>query len=314
MEVYQTKSSNKPKVFQQLVGQSKNLNQIPDELKALNQWMGTKLRPHKNDPTKIDKPPYCVVGGVVSDVPVDKTNPENWTTFEEASTALERGGVDAIGIVLTEDDHLYGIDGDHCINQETGEIAGRVADFIHDHGTYTEVSISGEGVRLIGIGEKPSWARTVSWDAGFKLEVYDHAAFLVMTGNRISQHTEPQQRQRELGALCRELWPKPKTKRGPTRTTPIDLDDEALLDKARNSRKGARFKRLYDQGDTSELKSTSEADWSLTNSLIFWAGADPVRVERLFEDSALYRTREDGKDPGYVARNVRKALATYDTI
>ena len=156
------------------------------------------------------------------------------------------------------------------------------------------------------------WAKTVSHELGWKLEVYDHAAFLLITGNRISEHTEPRERQRQFNALCRELWPKPKPKAGPTRTVPIDLDDEALLDKARNSRKGARFRRLFDQGDTRGFDSVSEADWSLTNTLIFWTGADAARIERLFETSALYRTKTDGKDPGYVGRNVRKALATYN--
>jgi hypothetical protein len=292
-------------------GATTPLESLPEALRTKPQWMGTRFRRSKNNPERFEKPPHSVVGGVVSDFVVDKTNPANWATFEDAALALSRGAVDAIGIVLTDQEPFYGIDGDGCINHDTGEIAGRVADFIHDHASYTEVSISGTGVRVIGIGEKPSWAKTVSYEMGFKLEVYDHAAFLVMTGNRISQHTEPQERQRQLNALCRELWPKPKAKPGPTRTVPIDLDDEALLTKARNSRKGARFTRLYDHGDPSEFKSTSEADMSLTNSLIFWTGADLERVERLFEASALYRSKADGKDRGYVSRNVRKALATY---
>jgi hypothetical protein len=287
------------------------LSEIPEALRLIRQWMGTRVRRFKNNPEKLEKPPHSVVGGVVSEFPVSKTDPRNWATFEDAALALSRGAVDAIGIVLMDSDPFYGIDGDGCINRDTGEIARRVADFIQEHDSYAEVSISGEGVRVIGIGEKPSWAKTVSYELGFKVELYDHAAFLVMTGNRISQHTEPQERQRELNALCRELWSKPKAKPGPTRTVPIDLDDEALLEKARNSRKGARFSKLYDYGDASDFKSTSEADWSLTNSLIFWCGADPERVQRLFESSALYRSKADGKDPGYVARNVRKALATY---
>ena len=287
------------------------IEEIPEALRLTPQWMGTRLRRSKNNPEKLEKPPHSVVGGVVSEFPVSKTDPRNWATFEDAALALSRGAVEAIGIVLMDSDPFYGIDGDGCINRDTGEIAPRVADFIHDHDSYAEVSISGTGVRLIGIGEKPSWAKTVSYELGWKLEVYDHAAFLVMTGNRISGRTEPQERQRQFNALCRELWPKPKPKPGPTRTVPIDLDDEALLDKARNSRRGARFQKLYDHGDSSGFKSTSEADFSLINSLIFWTGADPARIERLFEASALYRTKDDGKDPRYVTRNVRKALATY---
>ena len=117
--------------------------------------MGTRLRRSKNNPQKLEKPPHSVAGGVVSDVPVSKTDPANWASFEDAACALEAGDVDGIGIVLMDFDPFYGIDGDNCINRETGEIAPRVADFIHDHDSYAEVSISGTGVRLIGIGEKP---------------------------------------------------------------------------------------------------------------------------------------------------------------
>src|SRR5215211_8730694 len=263
---------------------SSNLSEIPEALTRIDRWMGTRFVVRKDG--KKDKPPYRVVSGLPV-IKADKTNPENWATFEDAALVLSRGAVDAIGIVLTDQDPFYGIDGDDCINRDTGEIVGRAADFIHDHDSYAEVSISGEGVRVIGIGEKPSWARTVSHELGFKLEVYDHAAFLVITGRRISPHTEPQRRQGELAALCKELWPKPKAKPGPTKTTPIDIDDTALLELARNSRKGARFRKLYDEGDASYFKSISEADWSLTNTLIFWTGADPERVARLFENSAL---------------------------
>ena len=179
------------------------IEEIPEALRLTPQWMGTRLRHSKNNPEKLEKPPHSVVGGVVSEFPVSKTDPGNWATFEDAALALSRGAVDAIGIVLMDSDPFYGIDGDGCINRDTGEIAPRVADFIHDHDSYAEVSISGTGVRLIGIGEKPSWAKTVSYELGWKLEVYDHAAFLVMTGNRISGRTEPQERQRQFNALCR---------------------------------------------------------------------------------------------------------------
>lgn len=282
--------------------------EIPEALRSMRRWMGTRFERHKDGRT--DKPPYRVVSGLPV-IKADKTKPENWTTFEEASGAYERGEVDAIGFVFGKDDSFFVVDCDHVIDPDTGEIDPAAADVIHVLDSYTELSCSGTGIHIIGHGTKPEYAGCKSDKLGFGIEVYDSARFLVMTGERMTEVTRPIDRQDELLALCRRLWPKSEKlySKRPEHPGPVDLEDQELLERARRSRTGAKFRKLYDQGDSSGFASASEADFSLLNMLIFWTAGDRERIIRLFEASALYRHKE--KHRNYSQLSVDKALGSY---
>jgi putative DNA primase/helicase len=282
--------------------------EIPEALRSMRRWMGTRFERRKDG--KTDKPPYRVVRGLPV-IKADKTNPENWTTFEEAWRAYQRGEVDAIGFVFSKDDSFFVVDCDHVIDPDTGEINPAAADVIHALDSYTELSCSGTGAHVVGYGTKPEYAGCKSGKLGFDIEVYESARFVVMTGKRMTEVTEPKDRQDELLALCRRLWPKSEKlySKRPEHPGPVDLEDQELLERARRSRTGAKFRKLYDQGDSSGFASASEADFSLLNMLIFWAAGDRERIIRLFEASALYRHKE--KHRNYSRLSVDNALASY---
>jgi hypothetical protein len=289
---------------------SSPISGFPEELKRYRQWMATRLEPRKDG--KVDKPPYRVREGQPI-IKADKTDAANHASFEEAMLALERGDVDAIGYVFSGEDPLFCVDLDKVIDLETGEINQAAAEVIHAVGSYAEVSCSGRGVHIIGVGTKPEFARCKSRALGFEAEVYDRARFLLVTGHRFSADGKVRECEKELEALCRKLWPKkPRTPRGPVgyshRATLSELEDAELLERARNSRSGPKFRKLFDVGDTSGSPSASEADFSLLNMLIFWCAGDAERVARLFEGSALYR-KEKGR--GYVGLSVANALKDY---
>jgi hypothetical protein len=274
--------------------------------------MGTRFKRRKDD--KVDKPPYCVVPGERV-AKADKTNPENWATHPEALDALGRGDVDAIGFVFTEEDPFFVVDLDRVIDPDTGEYRPGASEVIHAMDTYTELSCSGRGVHIIGVGTKPEYARCKTLALGFEIEVYDRARFVVLTGSQIGDKPI-RECQGELENLCARLWPKAKpesSKAGPKppNTGPVDLEDSVLLERARTSRSGPKFHKLYDQGDTSGYGSHSDADYALLNMLIFWTAGDRERIIELFEASALYRNKSDGKHAGYAALSVDNALASY---
>src|SRR5215208_1892724 len=270
--------------------------------------MGTRFERRKDG--KTDKPPYRVASGLPA-IKADKTNPENWATFEEAWGAYERGEVDAIGFVVSKDEPFFIVDFDGVIDRDTGEINPAAAEVIHALDSYTELSCSGTGVHVIGHGAKPEYADCKSGKLGFGLEVYDSDRFVVMTGERMTEVTGPKDRQDELLSLCRKLWPKSQKlySRRPTHPAPVGVEDQELLGRARRSSTGAKFHRLYDLGDTAGYASASEADFSLVNALIFWTAGDRDRIMRLFESSALYRGKDKHRD--YVRRTVDNALGTY---
>src|SRR5262245_10542525 len=81
----------------------------------------------------------------------------------------------------------------------------------------------------------------------------------------------------------------------------IILDDQALIDKAMASRNGMKFAALW-AGDTSAYGSDdSAADLALCHTLAFWTGRDPARMDRLFRQSGLMRTKW----------NARRGAITY---
>ena len=89
-----------------------------------------------------------------------------------------------------------------------------------------------------------------------------------------------------------EKSPEPTTYGGAMRPSPVDNDDSALIEKARRSKNGDQFSRLFDHGDISGFQSHSEADLALSNMLAFWCGPNATRIDGLMRQSALLSNPE----------------------
>ena len=128
------------------------IDQIPIELQELRQWVGWKYEERNGNETK---------------VPVDlKTcgrahvnGSATWGSFRRARKCYRRLNLDGIGFVFTEEDDFFGIDLDACRNPDTGELTPWAAEIVQDMASYTEVSPSGYGVKLIARGRIPEGAR-----------------------------------------------------------------------------------------------------------------------------------------------------------
>lgn len=250
---------------------------IPAELKIIPHWVLWKWKTRDG---KTTKPPYQADGRSAS---VD--NPATWTTFDTALAAYQHGGFSGIGIVLSEDDDLLGVDLDECLNPDTGELEPEAAAIVAALPTYCEVSPSGRGLRLFGWGKLPQGGRR-----NRHVEMYESGRYLTVTGQRFNGHAALAEITPELATVHARIFVKPDpvdAKPGPS--DPPDLDDAALLAKARNARNGAEFDRLW-SGDTSgQGGDASAADLALCNLLAFWTGNDPARIDRLFRQSGLFR-------------------------
>jgi putative DNA primase/helicase len=279
---------------------------FPEAVKSYDRWMGTRFESRSDG--KLDKPPYRVRSG--SRVrKAAKNKPENWATFEEAHAALERGDVDAIGFVFTKDDPFTVIDLDGVIDPVTGEIEDQASNIQAQFHTYWEMSISGRGLHIICEAEKPdSRCRTGN------VELYDGrsgARFMVLTGRGSGRDVQPCQD--AVNTLYEEIFgnARPReTRARDTRHRGKLLDRGELLAKARDSKYGAKFVKLYDHGDRSGFDSPNEADYALINILIFWCAGDEDRIEDLLKSSALYRPPPE-KHKGYVRISVQNALKSY---
>ncbi len=245
--------------------------------------------------------------------PGDISIPSTWATYQQAKACEEEHGYAGVEFAFTEDDAFFGIDFDKCRNPETREIHPAVVEILDKLDTYTELSPSGTGVHIIGIGSKPGpRCATDKTPWGGKIEVYDKKRFFTITEEVVGERGLPvRDAQDVLDSVYREFFPEPEKPvqppvRNGTGHTPA-LGRELLLHKARNGPHGREFSALYDRGDISGCRNDkSRADLALCKQLAFWTGGDAALMDSLFRQSALYRKKWERED--YRNRTIENAI------
>ncbi len=228
----------------------------------------------------------------------DISIPSTWATYQQAKACEEEHGYTGVEFAFTEDDDFFGIDFDKCRDPETGVIHPAVVEILDKLDTYAELSPSGTGVHIIGIGSKPGpRCATDKTPWGGKIEIYDKKRFFTVTEEVVGERGLPvRDSQDGLNAVYGQFFPeREKTVQAPQRNgtghTPA-LDRELLLDKARNGPYGREFVALYDHGDISVCgNDASGADLALCKQLAFWTGGDAALIDSLFRQSGLYRKK-----------------------
>jgi len=138
----------------------------PAELQALRQWVCWRYVERGGKATKMP----CTVSGYAA----KSTDAGDWCTFDEALQALERNNAAGVGIVFHADDPYCGVDLDHCIVD--GQLAGWAREIVDALGGYTEVSPSGNGLKIWVRGVKPGTRCRTAWPKGqtiSEIEMYD---------------------------------------------------------------------------------------------------------------------------------------------
>lgn len=236
-------------------------------------------------------------------------DPKTWGTFEEAIRQVGELGLDGIGFVFTENDPFIGIDFDDCRDPISGNVQAWALKAIEAFGSYSEVSPSGTGVKVIVRGELPGRGRKTA-----HVEMYDRGRFFTVTGDVFGAQKPIEDRQDLVEKLYSKISSNDSqrempTPQAPREAVPVNIGDRELLEKARNAGNGPKFRKLYDQGDVSSYGSESEADFALSSMLAFWTGRDPERMERLFSASALRQREKWAGRPDYRRSTVEKATS-----
>lgn len=294
---------------------------LPDALLAREQWLCWREQVRDGKPTKVPIDPHTGTYG-------SATDPETWGSFATArECAVE--DEDGIGFVFTDDDPFVGVDLDDCRVPETGTTLDWATEIVERLDSYTEVSPSGTGVHVLVRGTLPD-GRNRKGD----VELYETARFFTVTGDHVSSTpTEVVERTAALGAVHAEYVAEESADAEPAATdvddeteldydadvdsvgssSPVDLPDDELLERAKNAQNGGKFERLWN-GVTTGYDSHSEADMALCSLLAFWTGGDAGRVDRLFRDSGLYREKWDephfSDGSTYGEKTVARAVAT----
>ena len=142
-----------------------NLNNIPEDIKKLPQWVCTK------GDSKIPR-----IAKV--DVSASSTNPDTWEDFEVARESIEQGYHDYVGFVFN-DNGIVGIDIDDAY--EDGFMSEIAADIIGRCKSYTEKSKSGTGIHILLYGTLPFKGKN-----NLKgVEIYKSSRYFILTGDTI---------------------------------------------------------------------------------------------------------------------------------
>jgi hypothetical protein len=163
---------------------TRDLAHLPDALHPLtklDRWVVWKWE--TNDKGQATKVPYR------PDAPsrtASSIDPSTWGSYETAINAFEFANVDGIGFCLFGSE-VAAFDIDDCRNGETGEIDPWARALVDRVASYTEVTISGTGLRIIGRGSGPKVHRKQKVPGScVSLETYRNAErYIVITGAKL---------------------------------------------------------------------------------------------------------------------------------
>lgn len=265
----------------------KKYEKFPDELKKCKQfvcWVGSD---------KVPKNPYTGNNA-------QSNNPNTWGTYEEAIRACEKYHFDGIGFMFGNG--YFGVDLDHCTDN-----VDFCDEFVETLQSYAEYSKSGSGIHIICKGSLPDGARRRG-----NVEMYSSGRYFICTGNLYSSsYTQVRDCTDTIKILHSKYLPSETPRLEPKKITPVTMDDQEIIDKARNCKSGYLFNALYEGNWQGVYKSQSEADLALCNQLAFWTQKNEQQMDRIFRSSGLMRDKWDSKRSGttYGAITIGKACA-----
>jgi len=280
---------------------------IPSPLKQRPNWV-CWTEEIKNG--KQTKPPVDVRTGEKA-----KSDDANtWTTYDNALEYYQEhsnNGIRGIGFELgpRQSTVYVGIDLDHCRNPETGEIAAWAQKIIDKLASYTEISPSGEGIRIWVIAVLPENGRKKG-----HVEMYDGNRYLTVTGNHLPgtpltiecRHDEIEELHKEVFGENKVQEEQPQTE---TINPTLQIEDNELLQRIFNADNGAKVKKLF-EGDCSGYPSRSEAHMALCCHLAFWTGKDHVKMDALFRQSKLFSEYANKWDKKHFSNGLTYGQAT----
>lgn len=277
---------------------------VPEEMKVLSQWCPYKIYRNK-ETDRFEK----IVLNAKDGHRAKSNDPETWTSFSDALEYARKNNCAGLAFALNKNT-ISCIDLDKCITDgNPNASAARLLEQLSN--TYTEKSVSGEGVHIFLKDNllQDKFKNRANLEAGQEIEVYDSSRFISMTGDLLSETNSlgscSAELKTDLQKILGEKEPTIKREYGSS-----NKSDRDVIERIRKSKKGADFELLY-RGGSKFYKAdgspdNSKNDLSLLNTLAFFTDCDPVQMERIFRSSGLYR---EGKD-AYLKHSINRSIET----
>jgi len=252
---------------------------MPEELKEMKVWLVWKLEYHPDTTKPWTKVPYAEKGGGVQRA--STTDSKTWRSFETARFVYESGDYDGVGIVLRDD--MVRIDLDNCRNPVTGELSKTAQLIVSAVNSYTEVSPSGTGVKILCRSPIPG-PRNKNQGEGIELYHQRSPRYFTITGQHLDG-TPATIEQRKTGVEDVYRWyllpleeKAPRKRAALSAATGNPTVDEiiAIASSASNAEK---FCRLWAGDWAGDYSSQSEADMALCSMLAFYAANDSALID-----------------------------------
>lgn len=268
--------------------------EIPIEMRILKQWglFHKVWQPEKNKYTKIPIDPYSGGAGKSNDS-------STWSDFVTALNAMEHFA-DADGLAFYFSSGYIGIDIDHIGNDIKSYLEGDredniVEEFISSTQSYTERSMSKEGIHIIAKGKLPGGQRRHG-----NFEMYDSGRFFALTGDAIAHSEDITQVPDQVIDRLHKKYFSSKSRVSESlgefdNTITEKISTPVLMETMYASSNGVRIKHLIDGGWEDDYPSRSEADLALANYLSFWTARDFAQMDEIFRSSELMRPKYDEK-------------------
>jgi putative DNA primase/helicase len=297
------------------------LDNIPEELRRLPQWVGWSYAPRADRQAQVrwTKVPLDLGTGRLARA----NDPATWVAFDVARAVLANTEepLDGIGFMFSDDDPFAGVDFDDAYRD--GALCDWARPLVAALDSYTEVSPSGTGVKVYLRGRLSGERHRKAYGGG-EVELYDRLRFFCVTGQHLPDTPrETAERQTQLEEMYRTVfkgthapvervfYPFPQAERVKNPFYEMEQSDDELVRRAGTGRGGPRFRALW-SGDTGGYRSASEADLALCGLLAFWCDGDGDRIDALFRRSGLYRPKWDEQRGRftYGARTIGHALSS----
>jgi len=287
-------------------------DRIPDELKAIPQWVCWRWSAPEKEGGRFGKPPIDAKTGIAG----KSNDPSTWSDFQTAVSRFQRDPTIAgLGLALTPELGLTALDLDHVIDPETGDVDPKASKLLAlFQTTYAEISPSGTGYRLFCHGKplrdghsNPHW-----------LELYSGGGprYVTVTGNAVDGHparlAAMQGELDELHSLYMQSPEKTTSKATSKATETTQHSVCSLSDRLAAALKNPTIAALYG-GDVGKYGDRSTAEIALALRLMTFADGDEQTVAGWLDGSKCEKWHQRDKDTdAYRVSTVKAAAAKWD--